>query len=463
MQEMMSAEQGQFDALGVMQRALDYSEKMSHLAKALGQIPGLKNVVVFSEGIPRLALIRIPQIKASYESIAREFGQADSPIYAVNSETLDNDTSGRGRGGEDALDLLSGMSGGKAFSRPGAIEDIGKVGAELMDLTRDSYVLGFPIRETWDGSFHAVQVGIQRPGYTVYAQAGYFAAKPFARMSRQEQLAQLLSLASGGAVDYLLPLNVPLRAVDVSRDGRAALLLLAEIPAETLKAGASAKREFSFLVFNKAKDIVVFRQAEIAMDSWPAGKLPFIYSVDAISAGAYECRLVIRDPESGSSAVATASADIAEARPAAGTLVAPILFRSGTEAAFVRLAGAEPGNGRTMPSLADIFSISLSRSVPLLSEMDGNGARVTAAVRFENSRGEPADARTSAWVNSDSIGEKKPVVARLASVQQRETGRLAIYEMEIPPLASGAWTLTLDLTGRSGGESVRQSWDIRVK
>ncbi len=118
MQEMVAAELERADSLGARQVVLDYAAKMSHLAKALAQIPGTKNVLFFSEGISRSRLYNDPLIKAGYEAVAREFGQADSPIYAVNSETIDDDGGGRGRGERTRWSSSRACRGGRPFRGP---------------------------------------------------------------------------------------------------------------------------------------------------------------------------------------------------------------------------------------------------------------------------------------------------------------------------------------------------------
>ncbi len=318
-------------------------------------------------------------------------------------------------------------------------------------------MLGFPIRETWDGSFHALQVRTSRQGHVVYAQAGYFAAKPFAKMSRQEKTAQLISLASGGAMDYLSPLSVPLRAMNVGRAGRAVLLLLAEVPAEVLAAGAAAKREFSFLVFNKAKDVVVFRQAEIALDRWPAGRIPYLYAIDGVSAGAFECRLVIRDLESGTSAVAMCQAEVAEAAPAQGAFVAPILFRSETGAAFVHMTADDRERGPKLPSLSDVFPMALSQAAPLLGEMDGDGGKVMAVAWDDAAPNGSADPRASAWISAGATGERRPVAVRLLSSKQQASRWISIFEMGDSRLGFGILEADAGAGRRDGGNRARRA------
>ena len=157
------------------------------------------------------------------------------------------------------------------------------------------------------------------------------------------------------------------------------------------------------------------------------------------------------------------SADVSETLPATGTFIAPILFRPDTGAAFVHLTADDAGRGRKLPSLTDIFPIPLSQSAPLLGEMDGTGGRVLAVGWSASSEREPIDSKASAWIGARRTGETRSVVVRLLSSQQQGARRASIYEMEIPPLASGAWTLTLALAGRSDGESIRESWDLSIK
>ena len=67
-------------------------------------------------------------------------------------------------------------SGGRYFPDVKNIESI----ADTVDnLTANFYVLDYYVNQQWDGKYHKIRIKVNKPGYIVYVQEGYFNPKPY--------------------------------------------------------------------------------------------------------------------------------------------------------------------------------------------------------------------------------------------------------------------------------------------
>ena len=155
---------------------------MIALAKALRYIPGYKNILYFSQGGP----INDRIYRDRLDEMSREFATSNAPFYAVNSETPDPFSPGGTRGG-DLLAFVAERSGGKAYKDVGSISHYADIARDIQDLTRNYYVLGYPVRESWDGKYHQIKVEMISGDYRIHAQPGYFNPKAFRRIFRSRE------------------------------------------------------------------------------------------------------------------------------------------------------------------------------------------------------------------------------------------------------------------------------------
>jgi VWFA-related protein len=161
------------------------------LAVQLSRVPGRKNVVWITDGVP-IALgpgrsdtgdfvdFTLPMRKLS-EGLDRS-GVAIYPVWQVllgspdniGGSTGDGNAGGGGTGIQSltTLDDFAGMTGG----RPNAGKDIGVAVKQAMSDLRFSYQIGYYAPpQSRDGKFHKLRVVCKRKGVRIQAKTGYYA------------------------------------------------------------------------------------------------------------------------------------------------------------------------------------------------------------------------------------------------------------------------------------------------
>jgi VWFA-related protein len=164
---------------------------LEDLGEQLARIPGRKNVVWVTDGVP-IALgaersdagVEIdftPYLRKLAESLDRS-GVALYPVRQVmlgspdeiGAESGVGETGGKGTGAQSiaTLDEFANVTGG----RPSTDKDIGHVVQQAMIDARSSYQIGYyPPANNWDGKFHKIKVTCKRKGIRIQVKTGYFA------------------------------------------------------------------------------------------------------------------------------------------------------------------------------------------------------------------------------------------------------------------------------------------------
>lgn len=172
------------------------------VASLLGGIPGRKNIVWITHGVP-ISLgpnITITGDSVDYTPLLRRLcvtmertSVAIYPIQQVPPGMAmqgDPEAQFSGMGSQDTLQQFADLTGGPTKSTG----DIGVVIRQAMNDVRTSYELGYyPASENWDSKFHKLRVTCMRKGVRLQVKTGYYA---FTDPVNDEQLALDTALAS---------------------------------------------------------------------------------------------------------------------------------------------------------------------------------------------------------------------------------------------------------------------------
>ena len=326
----LDPEREQFKELEVIKRqreesklqAYNFVRKMTELAMALRYIPGHKSIVYFSSGVPYSVFTGIPppgnnpakpvqfesaHLLSRYEDMLKELSSANCAIYALDtmqlSSVLGSDPATRGT---YTLQQMTKATGGKYF---GNISSYEKHIEKIQDLTGCYYVLGYYVDDNWDGAYHKIKVEVTRPGLEVHAQKGYFNPKPFSEYNDVEKMLHLVDLALSEEPLFQTPVRFPLEVVPCPADAKGNLCLAAKIPVEKIRDVLAGKSEFVAVIFDDKENIVILNRNEKKTYTL-TGELFAFGAAFSLSPGKYQCRLVIRNLETGRGAVASATAVI---------------------------------------------------------------------------------------------------------------------------------------------------------
>jgi VWFA-related protein len=294
--------------------AVMFADRIKDLALALRYIPGQKNIVLLSSGVPYSLIygIQAPYgdprfgsfgnslLKERYEDMLHDLAASNCLVYALDTEEAGASLKKETRAmGVFTLQKIAGATGGKYFGNINHYEDHIE---KIQNLTGCYYVLGYSIDEKWDGSFHELEVEVSRPGCEVHAQKGYYSPKPFREFSELERMLHLVDLALNEDPVFQVPVRFHVAASPCPPDGKSNLCLTAELPLEKIREVLTGKFEIVSVVFDEDGNTV-----ELKRDAKTAASLPresLVHTVDfMLPPGAYECRVVVRNLESGRGAV----------------------------------------------------------------------------------------------------------------------------------------------------------------
>jgi VWFA-related protein len=295
-------------------QALAFADRLRDLALALRYESGQKSVIFLSSGVPYSLIygVQAPYgdirfgdfgeslLRQRYEDMLNELTASNCIIYALDTEDFGASVKKDIRTmGVFTLQKNAGATGGKYYGNIDHYEDHL---ARIQNLTGCFYVLGYSIDEKWDGAFHSIKVEVNRPGCEVHAQKGYFSPKPFREYSDLEKMLHLVDLALNDEPTCQVPLRFPVLVAACPPGGKANLCLSSSFPLENIQEVLSGRLEIVSLVFDGQGNTVELKRevkeaAELVRDKVI---LPVHFYLEP---GKYECRIIIRNLETGRAAV----------------------------------------------------------------------------------------------------------------------------------------------------------------
>ena len=302
-------------------QVFNFATKMIEFAKALRYVPGHKYLVLLSSGVPHSLVYGVQTpfhkigmhdwgefwLQEKYEDMLKELSAANCTVYALDTQDLTKASGSDSRmQGVSILQKMTSATGGKYFGNINFYEQhIDKI----QDLTGCYYVLGYYVDDNWDGAYHKIKVEVDRPGLKVHAQKGYFNPKPFGEYNELERMIHLVDLALSEEPLFQTPVRFPLEVIPCPGGSKGNLCLAAKIEVEKIREVLAGKSEFVAAIFDNKENIVLLKRNEKKTYTL-TGELFTFGAAFSLPPGKYQCRLVIRNLETGRGAVASATAVI---------------------------------------------------------------------------------------------------------------------------------------------------------
>lgn len=346
--------------------------------------------------------------------------------------------------GRDFLKQMSDQTGGEYYSN---IDRYEKGFDQVQAVTGTFYVLGYPINEKWDGQYHQVKVEVKRRGCEVRAQAGYFNPKPFGEYSDLEKQLHLFDLALNERALSRLPDRVAMGAFAVSAEGITRLAVLARLP-EGVTAKFTGKRlEFVAIFFDAKGEIADMAREEIDPAPHRGRDLAFAAG-SALKPGQYMCRLVVRDMDSGMSAVASVKASVGKPLVTGLELGTPLILEARTGCS---LRTARPGKSRAAFPWADLYPYDSALFAPALVELPAGPASFKAVIPCAVPAGPPADLVLTASLINAADGARSPIT--ITRVDRLPRGPVEVLDLEFraPSVPAGTYFLHFYVQDRAAG------------
>ncbi len=379
-----------------------FIQSVRRIAKALRYSPGHKHIIMFSSGVPRIVFEGAPmnttevrqsdrfeagvwgnwKLRTDYENMNKELAASSCVVHTVYSagslpglnEDIETDYAVKESGmidrqlsGIAPLQWISEVSGGKYF---GNIKNYDSIMKEIQSFTGSYYVLGFYIDDKRDGKYRKLKVKVKRKGCEVFAQAGYFNPKPFSKYSKLEKQWQFLELALIENPRFQAPLSLPSNAFSCEVNGFPSFLMLSKIPTENFDEISGKKVEIVNLIFNEENDVVSVKRTEVDLSKSQKDDL-YNYSVFYLPPGKYRGRAVLRNLDTGKSAVASCSAVVPNDMEEGIRLYPPMLIIPNIDAHYINTRGITKEAGeKEYSALSNIYPFDASKFSPLLGELE---------------------------------------------------------------------------------------------
>jgi VWFA-related protein len=437
---------------------LHYVDCLTALAIALRSIPGQKHLVLFSEGVPYPVAYpgAAPAKYHPYEILLRELQTSNVAVHALYT------------GGITLSDWLTGAwtlaktsyeTGGQYWLNMYNYEPfVEKVHAS----TGSYYVLGYPVSETWDGKYHRIQVSVRRPGCDVRAQWGYFNPKPFSDYTDLEKMIQLVDLALTDKSMSQTPARFEMAALPFSWDPAGNLVFAARIPREKLGTVVGKKVEVVGLVFNPSDEIVELRRSEEDFTKVSPSGVNLL-SVLAVPPGAYKCRIVMRNLETGAAAVAGVSTSVAEAKPSGISLFPPVLWKP-ERGAFYLKGFTITTSGKTPPRpLSEILGFDTRQYVPYTEKTLSSPSEIWASFRCAITKIAAPKIKILAFLENLEFGDVAAVPLTILSKKDEPSEKAYLARLDIPEVEPGPYRIYVKAEEETSGESSIIANDFKVE
>jgi len=469
--------------------AQNFILKMTALAKALRYVPGQKNLILFSTGIVSSLIFGNQAgsptgsqsggagyrakfdpgdyvLRTQYEEMLQELSAANCAVYSFDTResakvpslfAYDEETFGINArdiftvGGVSqspvnllkddkitglySISRLSKVTGGKYFSNIGEYQ---KNLDQLQNLTGSYYVLGYYISEQWDGRYHEIKVDVKRKGVEVRAQSGYFNPKSFREYSALEKQLHLFDLALSERPLLQTPLAFSLSALSYAVGEGTRLQMLSKIPNKVIEKFAGKKIELVALIFDENENLAGLRRTEADLTKY-RGMDIFFASGSVLEPGSYKCRLVIRDLETGTGAVASAWANVAKKAFTGLSLHSPLLLFPESNFAYLEAEAKNKDAG----AWKDIYPYDRAQYSPIIREVPKGSPKVFAVVPCSMTGLVQPNIVLAAWLIDSVTGERLPLSFSVLNKTQRENVEIQFLEILLNDVPPGKYLLYL--------------------
>lgn len=413
-------------------RTNNFINNIKELAKVLRYIPGYKNIILFSGGVPGYHLFSPDQIlRENYEEMGKELAAANSPVHSVS-------TLGAKR--VRALDMLSDISGGKYLYK---VEDYEKIATQIQNITSNYYALGYYIDETWDGKYHEIKVELKRKGYEVHAQSGYFNPKPFTELSKFEKELHLIELALSENPYFQEPYSLNLIALPCSGKKESNCVLISEIPLDDIEEVIKGKTEHANFIFDNDNNVIFSTRGEIDFSPFSQERI-YSYAILSLPPGMYECRTIIRNLKTGRGAVASSLVEIPAPLKSGMRLYQPLLLIPEKKSVFIKLTkDSKKDAKKELLSLNDIYPFISNKHSPLINVSDKDVSKLLAVVRCYFVDIQKPEVNISASLVEHASKKKIPLSLSILSSKNQEDTVVLLIELQLPELITGRYSLNI--------------------
>ena len=412
--------------------------EMVELARGLEYVPGYKNFIFFS-GMDNAAF------RPAFAHLGRTLAAVNCSMFTVDAVGTRDNLVGPVRDHENVMEELSLASGGKFFAD---VKNVEAMTADIQRMTGNYYVLGYYVNEKWDGMYHRIDVGVSRPGCRVFAQGGFYNPRPFDQLSSFEKRLHLIDVALSDSPYHRAPVYLQTQAFVCPVEKRNDVILLSELSLDGLESVRHEKAEIMTLIFDGEQKLVYSGQGEINFGELPQNRM-FYYSLSSLPAGEYVCRIVIRNPDTGDSAVGRADVSIGEIDPLEPSFFPPMYLIPDKPAAYIREMQKSQKKGGKDGTLQSYYPLIGVKHSPFLGILERGVDTLYAVCRIDGLK-EKSGIRFAVAITDEKGARFAP---ELKGLMQRRIGScdVLLFQVSLPELTADEYLMdwiVLDAGGR---------------
>jgi len=492
------------------QQARRYFEALARFADALRLVQGEKNILFFSSGVPsslvnsgRRAVTADPRIvesaaqqstgstfdipnselRAFQENMLREFSAANCPVYSFDTREsamlpalysydeavsqnrpmggllLGADSGGIFRDdkttGMDSLRRMSRKTGGKYYSNIAAHE---KNLEEVSAVTAAYYVLGYAIPAVPDGQFHKIKVGVVRKGCQVKTQPGYFNPKPFREYTEIERNIHLFDLALNEKAELQAPIPVPASALSYDAGQGPKVRVLARVPKEVWRQLQGQTVEIVALFFDARDSLLSLQRVAVPVADYRGTDVLFS-AVASARQGATKCRIVVRDLQTGQSAIASTTAFSGPSGGQSISVFSPMLLVEG--GGLFLLEGVAKGSAET-PSWRALYGYDAAEFSPVIGDEPVEAGKIKVILPYSARGFSQSDLSFKANLVNLGTGENldRPAVPE-GSIKSGDLS-VQMFRLSLDGVPPGEYILYVHVGSRIKGQVASARVPLRV-
>jgi len=432
----------------------DFVDRLKDIAEVFKTIPGNKSLILFTS-------------QPLGPGIGKLFGATGTAVYAINTQDwwIKSGVKLKHIWWEHPLKAMAAASGGNYFAD---INQVTAISQDLQALTGNFYVLGYYVKESWEGKYHKIRVEVARPDARVLVQDGYSEAQPFAQMTDFEKDIQLLDLIwSENPVSSPLPVAAEILVPAPAGEPNLQACLLAHLDVGAKTGPPASKSEIVILLRDKDGAQVLSRRWTVDLKQYD-GRFLLPYLITPVPPGACDARLVVRDLGSGEACVGRARINV-PATPEEGiVLFSPLLLEPGPEAVFMNLPVPHKAKEKAVESsFIEFYPMMPKGCHPVVSEMAAGTERLTLVLPFELLPPRPEDRpilSVTGKLISRKDGVQSPIEIRVHD-HKAFAGKpdILVADVLLPVIAPGQYDIeiTVEDIGNDRRASIREPLAVR--
>jgi len=465
-------------------QAQEYFDALTRLAKALRLVQGEKNVLFFSSGVPSSLIsssrlggipgagfptfkIGVSLLRPLQEEMLKEFSAANCAFYAFDTRDsakipalfdVDELNLRIGGGllgadgkvfrddtttGMDSLRRLSRQTGGKYYSNIALHE---KNLDEVSAVTGTYYVLGYPVSGAADGRFHEIKVEVGRKGCQVRTQPGYFSPKPFSEFTDIEKSIHLFDLALNERSELQAPRVMPITALSYDGGQGARVRTLTRIPGDIWARFAGRTAELVAIFFDSQDSLLSLQRLTLTRADHGGREMIFSAGTSA-RIGATKCRVVLRDMDTGQSAVASSTVYTGPSNRGSLSVFTPLVLVEG--GGLFLLEGVVKGKAES-PAWRELYPYDQAAFSPVCGSEAVNTGKLNVIVPYSAPGLGASDLTFRANVIS-SKGQNLAVPLELRDAKSQGMVGTQRLEFSLNGVPNGAYTLYVHIGNRITG------------